>query len=106
MSGRILFDGGVKSQETEAVEALAVFIGKTIKAGVLDLGAVKLVENSKHSGFYTVTAKDCSCPSRGYRPSQTCKHMRKHFGARDEPAAPISHSMIDTAGFKPVMVEE
>jgi hypothetical protein len=104
MAGRILFDGGVKSQETEAVKALAAYLNKPIQAGVLDLGAVKLVENSKQSGYYTVTTTDCSCPSHGYRPGRTCKHMRKLFGARDELPAPIEQ--IQPEGFRPCLAGE
>jgi hypothetical protein len=104
MSGRILFDGGVKSQETQSVEALAAFTGKQIIDGVLDLGVVKLIQNSNQSGYYTVTAKDCSCPSHGYRPGKTCKHMRKLFGARDEPTAPTA--LIESSGFKPCLAGE
>jgi hypothetical protein len=104
MAGRIIFDGGVKSQETHAVKGLSAFIGKPIQAGVLDLGAVKLVENSRKSGYYAVTAKDCSCPSKGYKPGKTCKHMRKFFGARDEPSAPIG--LVEKAGFRPCLAGE
>jgi hypothetical protein len=104
MSGRILFEGGVKSQKTQAVEALSAFIGTPIQDGVLDLGAVKLVENSRKSGYYATTATDCSCSSHGYRPGKTCKHMRKFFDARDEPSAPIG--LVDKAGFRPCLAGE
>ncbi|HWQ18238.1 MAG TPA: hypothetical protein VN455_00550 [Methanotrichaceae archaeon] len=105
MAGRILFEGaGPMSQETQAVEALSAYLNKPIVDGALNLGNVVLVQNSKQSGYYAVTAKDCSCPSKGYRPGHTCKHMRKYFGARDEPFAPIG--LVDKAGFRPCLAGE
>lgn len=38
-----------------------------------------LVLNNKRDAYYVVTEKDCSCPSRTYRPGQSCKHMRKYY---------------------------
>jgi hypothetical protein len=67
------------TQKTDAVEALAVYLNKTIEAGVLDLGATKLIKSNKGDAFYTVTAKACSCPAATYHPDQPCKHQRKHF---------------------------
>jgi hypothetical protein len=75
-----------KTQTVEAVEALATYLNKPIKAGVLDLGAVKLVLSNKKDCYYTVTSRVCSCPSATYRPGQTCKHQRKYF---PQPAKPV-----------------
>ena len=67
------------TQKTDAVEALVVYLNKTIEAGVLDLGAAKLIKSNKGDAFYTVTAKACSCPAATYHPGQPCKHQRRFF---------------------------
>ena len=82
MSGKVIYDGSVKTQSIDAVEVLAAYLNKTIEAGVLDLGAAKLIKSNKGDAFYTVTAKACSCPANTYHPGQPCKHQRKHFGAK------------------------
>jgi hypothetical protein len=80
MSGKILFNGASPvTQKTDAVEALAAYLNKSIEGGVLDLGSLKLVKSNKGDAFYGVTAKACSCPSAAYRPGQSCKHQRKFF---------------------------
>ena len=38
-----------------------------------------LVLSNKRDCYYTVTARDCSCPAHNWRPGQRCKHQRKHF---------------------------
>lgn len=79
MSGRILVQMQTPvTQKPEAVEALAAYLNKTIEAGVLDLGAAKLVKSNKGDAFYTVTAKACSCPAAFYHHGP-CKHQRKYF---------------------------
>jgi hypothetical protein len=86
-----------KTQTLEAVEALATYLNKPIEAGVLDLGAVKLVLSNKKDCYYVVTSRSCSCPSATYRPGQPCKHQRKHFGLK--PAVePITTDSIKPAG--------
>lgn len=80
MTGRTLVQMQTPvTQKPEAVEALAAYLNKPIEAGVLDLGAAKLVRSNKGDAFYTVTAKACSCPAATYHPGQPCKHQRKHF---------------------------
>jgi len=94
MSGKILFNGASPVTQTpDAVEALAEYLNKTIEAGVLDLGAAKLVKSNKVDAFYTVTAKACSCPAATYHPGQPCKHQRKHFTQVAMPAATASESI-------------
>ena len=58
-------------------------------AGVLDLGAAKLIKSNKGDAFYTVTAKACSCPAATYHPGQPCKHQRKHFPQVAMPVAEV-----------------
>ena len=94
MSGKILFNGASPvTQKPDAVEVLAAYLNKTIEAGVLDLGAAKLIKSNKGDAFYTVTAKACSCPAATYRPDQSCKHQRKHFPQVAMPAATASESI-------------
>ena len=94
MSGKILFNGASPvTQKPDAVEVLATYLNKNIEAGVLDLGAAKLVKSNKGDAFYTVTAKACSCPAATYHPGQPCKHQRKYFGAKLEQAATASESI-------------
>ena len=104
MSGKILFNGASPvTQKTDAVEALAAYMGKEISGdGVLDLGSFKLVRSNKGDAFYGVTAKACSCPSAAYRPGQSCKHQRKYFAgvaAQTKPNA--SEPLIKIGGFRP-----
>lgn len=107
MSGKVLFNGASPvTQTVESVEALAAYLKKPIEGGVLDLGAVKLVKSNKGNAFYCVTAKACSCPSATYRPGQTCKHQRKHFGLRDEPLPETTGGLMERGRFKPVMPED
>ena len=89
MSGKTLIQmENPTTQRTDAVEALASYLGKEIsRDGVLDLGSFKLVKSNKGDAFYGVTANKCSCPSASYRSGQTCKHQRAHFGAKVEQAA-------------------
>jgi hypothetical protein len=88
------------TQKPEAVEALAVYLNKTIEGGVLDLGAAKLVKSNKGDCFYTVTARKCSCPSAAYR-GGPCKHMRAYFPQLTKPAAKDEGSIRPTGSFKP-----
>ena len=77
------------TQRTDAVEALAAFLHKTIDGGVIDLGSLKLVKSNKGDAFYGVTKNKCSCPSATYRPGQPCKHQRKYF-PQAEATKPVS----------------
>lgn len=80
MSERTLFEGvALTTQEPEAVNALAAYLGKEISSdGVLDLGDVKLVKSNRGDVFYSTSAKGCSCPSFTYR-GGPCKHQRRCF---------------------------
>ena len=67
------------TQRTDAVAALAAYLGREIsRDGVLDLGSLKLVKSNKGDAFYGVTANNCSCPAATYHHGP-CKHTRKHF---------------------------
>jgi hypothetical protein len=72
--------GSPITQSLSAVIGLLSCLGKPTEPlpEVVDLGTVKLVQSNKGDVYYTVTAKECSCPSFVYRDGQ-CKHQRKHF---------------------------
>jgi len=100
MSGRILVQMQTPvTQKPEAVETLAAYLNKTLEAGVLDLGAAKLVKSNKGDAFYTVTAKACSCPAATYHPGQPCKHQRKYFGVKPESRPAEAASIRPIAGW-------
>lgn len=107
MEGRTLFEGvTVVSQETQAAEALAAYLGKEISSdGILDLGDIKLVRSNRGDVFYVVTPQACSCPSATYR-GQPCKHMRKHFNAKPQSQSVPEMELIQRGGFRPVMPED
>ena len=94
MSGKILFDGGIKSQPVAAVESLSKYLNKEIKGGVLDMGRVKLILSGDRKSFYAVSATDCSCPAKYYQHGQQCKHQRKHFSAPQAPAREIKTELL------------
>jgi hypothetical protein len=84
------------TQRTDAVEALAAFLHKSIERGVLDLGSLKLVKSNKGDVFYGVTKTKSSCPSAAYRPGQSCKHQRKFFPQVAKPVATEPKSIRPT----------
>lgn len=96
MFGKNLLEGrtGPVTQSVEAVKALLTWKGCAFDplpsvvefANDGEESRLVLVLSNKKNGYYTVTAKACSCPSATYRPGQPCKHQRKHFGAKLEQA--------------------
>jgi hypothetical protein len=89
------------TQRTDAVEALAAYLHKPIEGGVLDLGNIKLVKSNKGDAFYGVTKTKCSCPSAAYRPGQSCKHQRAHFGAKVEQSTEAGSIRPALPAFRP-----
>jgi len=81
MIERSLLDSGSPiTQSFDAVVGLLNSLGRSTEPlpEVVDLDTVKLVKSNKGDVYYTVTAKECSCPSFTYR-GGPCKHQRKHF---------------------------
>ncbi len=76
----LLDSGSPITQTLFAVVGLLNSLGRPTEplSEVVDLGIVKLVRSNKGDVYYTVTAKECSCPSFVYR-GGPCKHQRKHF---------------------------
>lgn len=69
------------TQSVKSVVELLNFLGKPsnpLPESVELKGAI-LVLSSKGDSYYVVTPKDCSCPSRTWRPGQQCKHQRRYF---------------------------
>jgi hypothetical protein len=81
MERTLLDSGSLATQDIAAVSELLRCLGRPQDPlpEVIDLGSAKLVESNKRDVYYTVTAKECSCPSFTYR-GGPCKHQRKHFG--------------------------
>jgi hypothetical protein len=74
-----------QTQTVEAVKALLSWRGRAsdplpefVEMGEGD-GRLVLVLSNKKDAYYTVTARDCSCPAHNWHPNQCCKHQRKHF---------------------------
>lgn len=97
MSGKNMLEGrtGPITQSFEAVKALLTWKGRAVDPlpSVVEFASegeesrLVLVLSNKKNGYYTVTAKACSCPSATYHPGQPCKHQRKYFGTRSNAAA-------------------
>jgi hypothetical protein len=67
-------------------------------------GRVVLVLSNKKDVYYTVTARDCSCPAAIYHHGP-CKHQRKYFPeskAATKPAAIV----MERKPFKPFIEDE
>jgi predicted nucleic acid-binding Zn finger protein len=86
MTGKILIDAkSPKTQSIDAIKALLAWRGRAadplpqyVELGVGE-SRVVLVLSNKKDAYYTVTARDCSCPAAIYNHGKACKHQRKHF---------------------------
>ena len=73
------------TQTLEAVKALLSWKGRASDPlpSFVELGKEEsrlvLVLSNKKDAYYTVTARDCSCPARNWHPNQLCKHQRRYF---------------------------
>ena len=80
---RLLASVSPVTQSIEAVKALLVYAGRASDPlpTFLELGRGRcvLVLSNKKDAYYTVTPKECSCPSAAYRQGKPCKHQRKYF---------------------------
>ena len=74
-----------QTQTVEAVKALLAWRGRASDPlpSFIEMGEgedrLVLVLSNKKDAYYTVTARDCSCPARSWHPGQRCKHQRKYF---------------------------
>ena len=73
------------TQTLEAVKALLAWKGRAsdplpefVEMGEGESRLVLVLSNKKDV-YYTVTARDCSCPARNWHPNQPCKHQRRYF---------------------------
>jgi hypothetical protein len=79
MAGKVIFDGGVKTQSIEAVKSLLNWHGRgsdPMPSFIELAGGVRLTKSSKGDAYYTTTPTNCSCPGRTYNPGHQCKHMK------------------------------
>jgi len=86
MSGKQILN--VEKPQTQTVKAVCGLLAWKGRSSnplpeYVEMGAgesrLVLVLSNKRDAYYTVTAKDCSCPARNWHPNQPCKHQRKHF---------------------------
>ena len=74
-----------QTQCIDAVKALLSWRGRAVDPlpSFIEMGEgesrLVLVLSNKRDAYYTVTARDCSCPAQNWHPNQRCKHQRKHF---------------------------
>ena len=78
--GKILFDGGIKTQSVESVKAMIEFLNgeqvRELPAVVRMANGTRLTQSSKGDCYYTTTPTDCSCKARTFNPAAQCKHMK------------------------------
>jgi len=83
-----------QTQTVAAVKALLTWKGRASDPlpEYVEMGAgesrLVLVLSNKRDAYYTVTAKDCSCPARNWHPAQPCKHQRKFFAEQQATTKP------------------
>ena len=89
MSGKVLFDGGIKSQPVDAVKSMIEFFDgepcARLPAKVQLAGGWMLVLSSKKDQYYLSSKSECSCPGFYYR--RTCRHvaaLRDAEGQKEE----------------------
>lgn len=85
MSGRTVFDGGVKTQSCEAVKSMIEYFDgspcERMPAKVLLANGWQLTKSSKGDCYYVTSAKECSCPGFHYR--RTCRHVASLAGQKE-----------------------
>jgi hypothetical protein len=86
--------GSPMTQSLSAVVGLLNSLGRSTEPlpEVVDLGTVKLVQSNKGDVYYTVTAKECGCPSFTYR-GWPCKHQRNHFAENKQRGRAIAETL-------------
>jgi hypothetical protein len=98
------------TQSVEAVKALLSWRGRAADPlpSFIEMGKEEsrlvLVLSNKQDAYYTVTARDCSCPAAIYHHGP-CKHQRKYFPeskAATKPAAIV----MERKPFKPFIEDE
>lgn len=98
MAGKVLVEvPNPLTEDTKAVVALLKCLGRPYSPlpDAVKLPNMVLVLSSKKDVFYTVTARDCSCPARTYHPGQACKHMKRFFTEAQIPKKTLLEEMVD-----------
>jgi hypothetical protein len=76
--GKVLFDGGIKSQPVDAVKGMIEFLTgeqlRELPAVVRLANGWQLTRSSKGDAYYMTSPKECSCPGFYYRHS--CRHVK------------------------------
>jgi hypothetical protein len=99
--GKIIFDGGVKTQSCDAVKAMIEFFDgepcQKLPAKVQLANGWQLTKSSKGDCYYVNSARECSCP--GFHYHRTCKHVKAFR------EAVVKEHVIDLHDTKPGEVE-
>jgi len=99
-----------QTQTVAAIKALLSWRGRAADPlpSFIEIGSgdnrLVLVLSNKRDAYYTVTARDCSCPAAIYHHGP-CKHQRKYFpevNAATKPAAIV----MERKPFKPFIEDE
>ena len=99
-----------KTQAIDSVKALLSWKGRAadplpafVEMSEGDNRLVLVLSNKKDC-FYVVTARDCSCPARGWHPNQPCKHQRKYFP--EVKATKPTAIIMERKPFRPFLEDE
>ena len=97
------------TQTLEAVKSLLAWKGHPSNPLPTDVslenGRLVLVLSNKKDCYYVATARDCSCPARGWHPNQACKHMRRYF-PESKATKPTASILPKREPFKPFIEDE
>jgi hypothetical protein len=105
MSKTILKIEKPTTQSIDSVKALLTWKGHPTNPLPTDVslenGRLVLVLSNKKDAYYTVTAKECSCPAHNWHPGSRCKHQRKYFPEVKTTTKPTDSIMPERKAFKP-----
>ena len=88
--GKVLFDGGIKSQSVDAVKAMIEFFDGSpcarLPAKVKLAGGWWLFRSSQKTEYYLTSRDSCSC--KGFEFRRRCKHVAALAGQEKEQLSP------------------
>jgi hypothetical protein len=100
--GRIIFDGGIKTQSIDAVKGMIEFLtGEQVRelpAVVRLANGWHLTRSSKGDAYYMTSPRECSCPGYYYR--RTCQHVKSLLDAEEAKGVLLldAHAWEPTSG--------
>jgi hypothetical protein len=76
--GKVIFDGGIKTQSVEAVKGLIEYLTgakcQKLPAVVRLANGRQLTRSGKGDAYYVTSPRECSCPGFFYR--RSCRHVK------------------------------